>query len=97
MMECEKLIVDNLLKEETIKFYIRYVNDTLLLFKRPSIDKVLKAFNWFDQNLKFTVDRFENEIPHFLHLEICPNGLSIFRKNTNNGQYIIIGSFILCK
>ena len=97
MMECEKLIVDNLLKEETIKFYIRYVDDTLLLFKRPSIDKVLKAFNWFDQNLKFTVDRFENEIPHFLHLEICPNGLSIFRKNTNTGQYIIIGSFILCK
>ena len=97
MMECEKLIVDNLLKEETIKFYIRYVDDTLLLFKRPSIDKVLKAFNWFDQNLKFTVDRFENEIPHFLHLEICPNGLSIFRKNTNTGQYIILGSFILCK
>ena len=71
------ITVDNLLKGETIKFYIRYVDDTLLLVKRPDIDKVLKAFNWFDKNLKFTVDRFENEIPHFLHLEICPNGLSI--------------------
>ena len=71
------ITVDNLLKGETIKFYIRYVDYTLLLVKRPDIDKVLKAFNWFDKNLKFTVDRFENEIPHFLHLEICPNGLSI--------------------
>ena len=71
------ITVDNLLKGETIKFYIRYVDYTLLLVKHPDIDKVLKAFNWFDKNLKFTVDRFDNEIPHFLHLEICPNGLSI--------------------
>ena len=26
--ECEKVIVDNLAKEVTIKFYIRYVDDT---------------------------------------------------------------------
>ena len=45
-----------------------------LLVKRQDIGKALKAFNGFDQNLKFTVDRFENETPHFLDLEICPNG-----------------------
>ena len=97
MTEFEKVIADNLVKQGTIKFYIRYVDDTLLLVKHQNIDKLLKAFNGLEKNLKFTNDRFENEIPHFLHLEICPNGLSIFRKNTNNGQYIIIGSFILCK
>ena len=79
-MECEKVIIDNLVKEGTITFYIRYVDDTLLLVKRQDIDKVLKAFNGFDKNLKFTIDRFENETPHFLDLEIYPNGLIIFRK-----------------
>ena len=28
MTECEKVIVDDLAKEGTIKFYIRYVDDT---------------------------------------------------------------------
>ena len=72
--ECEKVIFDNLVKEEAIKFYIRYADNTLLLVKRQDIDKVLKAFNGFDKNLKFTIDRFENETPHFLDSEICPNG-----------------------
>ena len=77
MTECEKVIVDNLMKEGTIKFYIPYVDDTLLLVKRQDIDKLLKAFNGFDKNLKFTVDRFENKTPHFLDLEKCPNDLTI--------------------
>ena len=72
--ECEKVIFDNLVKEGAIKFYIRYADNTLLLVKRQDIDKVLKAFNGFDKNLKFTIDRFENETPHFLDSEICPNG-----------------------
>ena len=80
MIECEKLKVDNLVKEGTIKFYIRYADYTLLLVKCQDNDKVLKAFNWFDNNIKFTLDRFENETPHFMDLEICPNGLSIFQK-----------------
>ena len=60
MTECEKVIVDNLVKEGTKKFYIRYVDETLLLVKRQDIDEVLKAFNGFDKNLKLTVDRFDN-------------------------------------
>ena len=83
MTACKKVIVDNLVKEGTITFHVRYVDDTLLLAKRQDIDKVLKAFNGFDKNLKFTVAKFENETPHFLDLEICPNGLTIFRKNSH--------------
>ena len=45
MTECEKVIVDNLVKKGTIKFYICYVDDTLLLVRWQDIDKVLKAFN----------------------------------------------------
>ena len=76
--ECDKVIVDNLVKQGTIKFYVCYVDDTLLLVKCQDIDKVLKAFNGFNKNLKFTVARFENKTPHFLDLEICPNGLKFF-------------------
>ena len=53
----------------TIKPYVNYVDDMLL-----------KAFNRFHKNLKFPVATFKNESPHFLDLEICPNGLTIFEK-----------------
>ena len=69
----------------------------MLLVERQDIDKVLKAFNGCDKKLKFTIDRFENETPYFLDLEICPNGLTIFRKNTHTGQYINMDSFALWK
>ena len=36
------------------KFYIPYVDDTLIFVKHQDIDKVLKAFNRFDNNLTFT-------------------------------------------
>ena len=97
MTECEKVTVDNLVKKGTIKFYINYVDDTLLLVKQQDIGKVLKAFNEFNKNLKFTVDRFKNETPHFLDLEICPNGLTFFQKNTLTGHYINMDSFTLWK
>ena len=94
MAECEKVIADNLVKEETIKFYVPYVDDTFLLVKRQDIDKALKEFNGLDKNLKFIVDRFENGTPHFLDLEICPK---IFQKNTHTGEYINMDSFTLWK
>ena len=97
MTEYEKVIVDNLVNERIIKFYVPYVDGILLLFQRQHIEKVLKAFNGFDKNLKFTVDRFENESPHFLELEICTNGLKFFLKNTHTGQYINMDSFTLWK
>ena len=86
-------MVDNLIQNGTLKFYVRYVDDTLLLVKRKDIDMILTAFNKFDRNLRFTEDTFDNETPHFLDLEICPNGLSIDRKNTHTGQYVNMDSF----
>ena len=40
LMECEKVITDDLVKEGTKKLYVCYVYDTLLLVKCPDIDKV---------------------------------------------------------
>ena len=58
------------------------------------IDFVHKKLNSFDNNLKFTVDLFDKETPHFLDLELSPDGLSIFRKDTNTGLYVNFNSYV---
>ena len=93
MTELEREIVDDLLKTNVLKFYGRYVDDTLLLIKPESIDYVLNKFNSFDNNLQFTVDTFGNETPHFLDLEIHPDGLTIYRKDTHTGQFVNFSSY----
>ena len=50
-------------------------------------------FNSFHEKLRFTVDRFENEVPHFLDIKMLAQGLTIYRKNTNTGQYVHNDSF----
>ena len=96
MTECEKAIVNQLIENNIVKFYIRYVDDTLLVLREKDIDIVLNRFNnSFNKNLKFTVDTFENCVPHFLDIQICPNGLGIHHKNTQTGEYTNIQSFKL--
>mgnify|MGYP002804035518 FL=1 len=61
LTELEKSIVDDLQKTGIVKFYRRYVDDTLVLIKPKEIPLVLNKFNSFDKNLKFTVDKFETK------------------------------------
>ena len=56
LTEFEKVPVTPLMKDRTLKFYCRYVDDTLVFVKEDQIDKTLKAFNSFHNNLQFTVD-----------------------------------------
>ena len=93
MTECEKLVLPKLISKGLVKFYVRYVDDTLLMVKKSEIDNILKSFNSFDKNMKFTVDEFKDVNPHFLDLEICTDGLKIFRKDTHTGQYTHIDSY----
>ena len=97
MTELEKTVVDNLVQTGVIKFYVRYVDDTLLLIKKNDIGIILQHFNNFDKNLKFTIDTFSDCVPHFLDIEIYPDGLGIFHKSTQTGQYVNINSFTLWK
>ena len=97
MTECEKVIVDKLIEDGITKFYVRYVDDTLLVIKRRYISCVLNKFNSFDDNFKFTVDTFENCVPHFLDIEIFPNGLGIYHEHTQTGQYVNFDSFTFWK
>ena len=45
LTEFEKQIVEDLIKAGTIKFYCRYVDDTLVLIKPCDIPSVLKKFD----------------------------------------------------
>ena len=95
MTEMEKLILPKLLDEGVIKFYIRYVDDTLVMVKEDEITKVLQKFNNFDNNLQFTVDTFDDGIVHFLDILVHSNGdTDVYSKPTNTGQYSHFCSYI---
>ena len=78
----------------TIKFYAIYVDDTLFVIKREDVRHIQNLLNNFDPNLRLTVDLFQNEVPHFLDLELSPDDISIFRKNTNIGLYNHFSSYV---
>ena len=94
MAELEDVVIKPLITNGTIKFYTRFVDDTLLVIKPENVKKVHNALNKFDKNLRFTVDMFKDKVPHFLDLELSPDGTSIFRKNTNTGLYVNFTSFV---
>ena len=85
MTECEKVMVNQLIENNIVKRYIKYVDGTLLILVIKNIDIVLNKFSSFNTNLKFKADTFENCVSHFLDIEICPNGLGIYHKNTQTG------------
>ena len=93
MTELEDVVIKPLIANGTIKFYTRFVDDTLLVIK-PDDVKVHNFLNKFDKNLRFTVDMFQNKVPYFLDLESSPDGISIFQKDTNTGLYVNFTSFV---
>ena len=78
MTELEDVVIKPLIANGTIKFYTRFVDDTLLVIKPDNVKEVQNFLNKFDKNLRFTVDMFQNKAPHFLDLELSPDGISIF-------------------
>ena len=94
MTELEKKVVQPLIDNGTIKFYTRFVDDTLLLVRDNDVELLKREFEKFDRNLKFTYEKFENENPHFLDIEIAPTGLKIYRKDTFTGHYTDFNSFV---
>ena len=47
----------------------------------------------FHKNLRFAVDRFENEVQHFLDIKMSAQDLTIYHKSTHTGQYVHYDSF----
>ena len=88
MTKLEDKVIKPLINNGTIKFYCHYVDDTLLVQKTQDISRIHKLLNSFNKKLKFTIDLFENEVPYFLNLEMSPDGIMIYRKDTNTGLYV---------
>lgn len=93
MTELENVVIQPLIDQGIIQFYCRYVDDTLLLVKPRDVDLIHERLNAFDNNLRFTVDTFDDATPHFLDLTFETTSISIHRKATNTGQYINYKSF----
>ena len=73
--------------------YGRYVDDTLIVIKPEDLNRERNALNNIDCNLKFTLDTFNDVFRQFLDIEIHLDGLGIYCKPTNTGQYTHYRSF----
>ena len=89
MTELERVIVEPLISSGKTRFYIEYVNDTLLLAKEEGIKVIFDKFNSFHKNLRFTID--DNNI-NFLDITIDKNNIDLYYKPTHTGQYSEINS-----
>ena len=94
LTELEKVIVQPLIENGLLKFYVRYVDDTLVLVKRKDIEHVQNQLNSFHPNLKFIVDDFKDDNIHFLDLQIKKNSTTIYFKNTHTAQYTNFSSYM---
>ena len=95
MTGMEKTIIKKFIDDKILLFYGRYVDDALVVIKRELLKLVHNALNNFDKNLNFTVDAFDNVVPQFLDIEIHLDGLSIYYKDTNTGQYTNYNNYSL--
>ena len=94
MTELETVIVDKLFKENLLKFYDRFVDDTLALIKESDIATVLLKLNIFHPSLKFTVDKFEDGIVHYLDTKTVDNETDIYNKDTHKSKYMHLATFV---
>ena len=70
-----------------MKVCMRYVDDTLLLVKEKDIKLLYERLNFFNKNIKFTVDYFPDGNVHFLNNQIDKNHASIYDTPTLTRQY----------
>ena len=95
MTELEMIIIKPLIDKGIIKFYCRYVDDTLVLLKPNDVDYVHKLLKSFHKNTQFTVETFDDNNIHFLDLVILDNyEIDIYHKNAFTGQYLNYNSFV---
>ena len=93
MVEFENVVIRPLITFGHIKFYKRYVDDTLILAKPSDMENILTTFNSFHPNIQVTIDQFSDNNIHFLDIQIHPCGATVYRKSTHTGQYQHITSF----
>ena len=94
MTALEDAIIKPLIDSGVLKFYSRFVDDTLVLAKPYDFPFILNKLNSFHPQLQFTIDSFtDDQDIHFLDIKITPNGTSVYHKSTHTGQYVHLSSF----
>ena len=90
MVELERSLVPKL--SSYIKFWKRFVDDTITFANIEAIDHILTILNSFDPNIQFTYEAEENSKLPFLDVMLCrrDNKLvcSVYRKSTDNDIYM---------
>ena len=66
--DLEEKLTKPLINDNATKLYARYVGDTLSVIKCEDVRRIQNLLINFDPQLRFTVDLFQNEVPHFLDL-----------------------------
>ena len=91
MIAVEDAIIKDLLHNDIIKFYVKYVDDTLVLARPSDIDLILNKLNSYHPDIQVIHEEFKdkNDV-HFLDIKLTSDGATIFRKNTHTGQYIFL-------
>ena len=96
MTELEKTLLPGIYIRY-IKFWRRYVDDTISYVKIGSIKHVLCLLNSFDENIQFTFESESKGILPFLDVLLCINGreltTAIYREKTNNDIYLNWNAF----
>ena len=97
MTELEKTLLPGIYIHY-IKFWRRYVDDTISYVKIGSIKHVLCLLNSFDENIQFTSESESKGTLPFLDLLLCRNGreltTTVYRKKTNNDIYLNWAAFV---
>ena len=94
MTTLEEDIVKKLIDANIIKFYVRYVDDTLVLTKPTDTPITVEQVNRYYPQIQFTQEEYvDNNDVHFLDIKITSSCTTIFRKCTHTGQYIHLSCF----
>ena len=81
LTELEIKLVYSLFKDGLLRFYLRYVDDTLAFIKKSDTDNVLSKLNNFHPSVNFTVDKFDDGVVHYSDLKLINDETDIYYKH----------------
>ena len=92
IMTLEDARIKPLIDSGVLKFYFRFVDDTLA--KPSHFPFILNKLNSFHPQLQFTIDSFtDDQDIHFLDIKITPNGTSVYANlliQDNTYTYLVL-------
>ena len=95
MVELERSSVPKMRK--IMKFWYRYVDDTICLVKEGKLERILKKLNKFHKNIEFTYEEERNFMLAFLDVLLIRTSkgfdTAVYRKETNTDIYLHWESF----